>query len=120
MANDEQHTNRCTIRSSYQKPPVSYVSELKDYLVNEGFTRNRSRPYHPMTQRKFERYYRSLDGDDLRKALIKVSKECGLKGCTRVHDFSHTSSSLMQLNGVVRELLLLFSDTGFLYNRVWN
>jgi len=41
-----------------------------------------------------------LDGDDLRRGLLKVSKECGLNGFTRVHDLRHTFSSLMQMNGV--------------------
>ena len=38
-----------------------YISgELKDYLADKGFTHTRSRPYHPMTQGKIERYHRSM------------------------------------------------------------
>lgn len=41
-----------------------------------------------------------LDTDEIRRALIKVAKEAGLEGLTRVHDFRHTFNSLMQMNGV--------------------
>jgi putative transposase len=38
-----------------------YISgELKAYLNDNGFTHTRSRPYHPMTQGKIERYHRSM------------------------------------------------------------
>ena len=38
-----------------------YISgELKQYLADHGFTHTRSRPYHPMTQGKIERYHRSM------------------------------------------------------------
>ena len=35
-------------------------SELKDYLVNNEMIHIRSKPYHPMTQGKIERYHRSM------------------------------------------------------------
>ena len=41
-----------------------------------------------------------LDTDDLRKALIKVARQCGLDDLTRIHDLRHTFSSHMQMNGV--------------------
>ena len=38
-----------------------YISgELKQYLVDQGFTHTRGKPYHPMTQGKIERYHRSI------------------------------------------------------------
>lgn len=38
-----------------------YISgELKQYLDDKGFRHTRSRPYHPMTQGKIERYHRSI------------------------------------------------------------
>jgi putative transposase len=38
-----------------------YIScELKEYLADKGFTHTRSRPYHPMTQGKIERYHRTM------------------------------------------------------------
>jgi len=43
---------------------------------------------------------RQLDTDDLRRALIKVARQCGLDDLTRVHDLRHTFSSHMQMNGV--------------------
>lgn len=41
-----------------------------------------------------------LKNDDLRRALLRVSKFCGFEGFTRVHDLRHTFNSLMQMNGV--------------------
>ena len=41
-----------------------------------------------------------FDTDDIRRALIKIAKEAGLEGLTRVHDLRHTFNSLMQMNGV--------------------
>jgi len=41
-----------------------------------------------------------LDNDDLRQAFIKVAKEAGFEGMTRVHDLRHTFNSLMQMAGV--------------------
>ena len=41
-----------------------------------------------------------LDTDDLRRALIKVARQCGFDDLTRVHDLRHTFSSHMQMNGV--------------------
>lgn len=41
-----------------------------------------------------------LDNDDLRQALIKIAKEAGFEGMTRVHDLRHTFNSLMQMAGV--------------------
>jgi transposase InsO family protein len=39
----------------------SYVSsELGDWLEDNGISHIRSRPYHPMTQGKIERYHRSM------------------------------------------------------------
>jgi transposase InsO family protein len=40
--------------------PCYISSELKQYLSDQGLTHTRSRPYHPMTQGKIERYHRSL------------------------------------------------------------
>ena len=38
-----------------------YVSKaLKEYLEQEGIAHTCSRPYHPMTQGKIERYHRSM------------------------------------------------------------
>ena len=38
-----------------------YVSKaLKEYLEEEGIRHTRSKPYHPMTQGKIERYHRSM------------------------------------------------------------
>jgi putative transposase len=38
-----------------------YISgELKEYLADKGFIHTRSRPYHPMTQGKIERYHRTM------------------------------------------------------------
>ena len=38
-----------------------YISgDLKDYLVDNGMTHTRGRPYHPQTQGKIERYHRSM------------------------------------------------------------
>jgi putative transposase len=38
-----------------------YISgEFKQYLSDRGFSHTRSRPYHPMTQGKIERYHRSM------------------------------------------------------------
>jgi putative transposase len=38
-----------------------YISgELRQYLSDQGLTHTRSRPYHPMTQGKIERYHRSM------------------------------------------------------------
>lgn len=41
-----------------------------------------------------------LDTDDLRRALIKVARQCGFDDLTRVHDLRHTFSSHMLMNGV--------------------
>lgn len=41
-----------------------------------------------------------LRNDDLRRALLRVSKFCGFENFTRVHDLRHTLNSLMQMNGV--------------------
>jgi transposase InsO family protein len=40
--------------------PCFISSELKEYLEGRAITHTRSRPYHPMTQGKIERYHRSL------------------------------------------------------------
>jgi transposase InsO family protein len=40
--------------------PCYISSELRQYLTDHGFTHTRSRPYHPMTQGKIERYHRSM------------------------------------------------------------
>jgi putative transposase len=40
--------------------PCYISSELRQYLDEKGFTHTRSRPYHPMTQGKIERYHRSM------------------------------------------------------------
>jgi len=38
-----------------------YISgDLKDYLIGNGLTHTRGRPYHPQTQGKIERYHRSM------------------------------------------------------------
>jgi len=38
-----------------------YISgELKDYLIDNGMTHTRGKPYHPQTQGKIERYHRSM------------------------------------------------------------
>ena len=41
-----------------------------------------------------------VDGDILRKTLIKIAKSVGFNELTRVHDLRHTFNSLMQMNGV--------------------
>lgn len=39
----------------------AYVSSaLREYLVEQGFSHTRGKPYHPMTQGKIERYHRSM------------------------------------------------------------
>lgn len=43
---------------------------------------------------------KQLDTDDIRRALMKISKEAGLNELTKVHDLRHTFNSLMQMNGV--------------------
>lgn len=40
--------------------PCYLSSELRDWLENNGMDHTRSRPYHPMTQGKIERWHRSL------------------------------------------------------------
>ncbi len=40
--------------------PSFISSELKDYLSTHGLGHTRTRPYHPMTQGKIERYHRSM------------------------------------------------------------
>lgn len=40
--------------------PCYVSSELREYLSERGFSHTRSRPYHPMTQGKIERYHRSM------------------------------------------------------------
>jgi len=38
-----------------------YISgELKNYLIDNGMTHTRGKPYHPQTQGKIERYHRSM------------------------------------------------------------
>jgi len=40
--------------------PCYISSELRQYLDDKGLSHTRSRPYHPMTQGKIERYHRSM------------------------------------------------------------
>jgi len=40
--------------------PCFVSKALKDYLNDEGIDHTRSKPYHPMTQGKIERYHRSM------------------------------------------------------------
>ena len=40
--------------------PCYLSGELKNYLEKQGMTHTRGAPYHPMTQGKIERYYRSM------------------------------------------------------------
>jgi len=40
--------------------PSFISSELRDYLSTHGMGHTRTRPYHPMTQGKIERYHRSM------------------------------------------------------------
>ena len=40
--------------------PCYLSSELREYLDLRGIGHTRSEPFHPMTQRKIERYHRSM------------------------------------------------------------
>lgn len=40
--------------------PYYLAGDLKQYLVQQGISHTRGRPYHPMTQGKIERYHRTL------------------------------------------------------------
>jgi len=46
--------------SNCRSSPCFVSKALKDYLNDEGIDHTRSKPYHPMTQGKIERYHRSM------------------------------------------------------------
>ena len=43
---------------------------------------------------------KQLSNDKLRRTLIKIAKQAGIKDFTRVHDLRHTFNSYLQMNGV--------------------
>ena len=78
--------------------PCFISKELRDYLLEREMRHTRSRPYHPMTQGKIERYHRSLKNVvTLRNYYLPWQLKAAIAAFVRYYNHERVHESLHNL-----------------------